>query len=256
MTALHRAPLRTVLALATAAALGLTLPAAASAHVTVRPDDTAAGAWSKLTFRVPNESDTAGTVGLTVTFPTETPFAFVSVKPHAGWDVAVTREPLDEPVEAGSYALDEVVTAITWTARGETRIGPGQFDEFEVSVGPLPEEETTIELPADQLYSDGEVVSWSEPSDDHSDGSKPSPAFTVGGGDGNGHGSDDGHVDEVIDGSTEPAPTSSDPVEPQAASSAGGDDPAARVLAGVALVVGGAGLGVAAASLHRGRAGA
>jgi periplasmic copper chaperone A len=195
MTTHHRAPLRALLALATAGALGLALPATASAHVTVSADDAAPGAWIKLTFRVPNESDTAGTVGLTVTFPTDTPFAFVSVKPHVGWDVEVTRESLDEPVEAGSYTLDEVVTAISWTAQGDTLIAPGQFDEFDVSVGPPPEEEMAIELPADQRYSDGAVVSWSEPPDDHFEGSKPSPAFTVGGGDGSG-GSDSGHDDE------------------------------------------------------------
>ena len=215
MTTHHLAPMRALFALATAGALGLAPPATASAHVTVRADDAAPGAWSRLTFRVPNESDTAGTVGLTVNFPTDTPFAFVSVKPHVGWDVEVARDSLDQPVEAGSYTLDEVVTAITWTAQGDTMIAPGQFDQFEVSVGPLPEEERTVEFPADQLYSDGAVVSWSEP-----------------------------------------APTSSDQVEPQAAATSGGDDTAARVLAGVALVVGGAWLGVAAASFRRRRAGA
>jgi Domain of unkown function (DUF1775) len=193
MTAHHRAPLRALLALATAGALGLALPAPASAHVTVRADDAAPGAWSKLTFRVPNESDTAGTVGLTVNVPTDTPFAFVGVKPHVGWDVEVTRESLDEPVEAGSYTLDEVVTAITWTAQGDT----------------------------------------------------------VGGGGGS-EGSDAGHDADAA----EPAATSSDPVEPQAATTSGGDDTAARVLAGIALVVGGAGLGLAVASVRRRRAGA
>jgi periplasmic copper chaperone A len=255
MTTHHRAPMRALLALTAAGALGLALPATASAHVTVRADDAAPSAWSKLTFRVPDESDTAGTVGLTVTFPTDAPFAFASVEPHVGWDVEGARQSLDEPVEAGSCTLDEVVTAITWTAQGDTMIAPGQFDEFEVSVGPLPEEERTVEFPADQLYSDGAVVSWSEPSDDHSEGSKPSPAFTVGGGDGFG-GSDSGHDDEgSTDDAAEPAPTSSDQVEPQAATS-GGDATAARVLAGMALVIGGAGLGVAAASFRRRRAGA
>jgi len=45
MTTHHRAPLRALLALATAGALGLALPATASAHVTVSADDAAPGAW-------------------------------------------------------------------------------------------------------------------------------------------------------------------------------------------------------------------
>lgn len=41
----------------------------ASAHVTVRADATAAGAYAGLTFRVPNESDSASTDKLVVTLP-------------------------------------------------------------------------------------------------------------------------------------------------------------------------------------------
>ena len=43
--------------------------APAVAHVTVTPDEVAAGSYVKLTFRVPNESPTERTVEIEVVFP-------------------------------------------------------------------------------------------------------------------------------------------------------------------------------------------
>ncbi len=54
------------------------LPLAASAHVTINPDQAKAGSWTYVTFRVPNESPTAKTVGLDIHLPTDTPFTHVS----------------------------------------------------------------------------------------------------------------------------------------------------------------------------------
>jgi uncharacterized protein YcnI len=65
-------------------ALGAT---AASAHISVAPDDTGANGYSHLTFNVPNESPTAKTSRLEVTLPTDTPFISVSVKPAGGADL-------------------------------------------------------------------------------------------------------------------------------------------------------------------------
>lgn len=150
-----------VLAGATASALAL-LTGPALAHVTVNPGEEAQGAYTKLAFRVPNESDAAATVKVKVTFPLKTPLASVRVKPHDGWKAEITRTKLPEPVEAGDYTLEEAVSAITWTAEKGVKIGPDEFDEFEVSVGPLPDEES-LAFPAVQTYDDGEVVEWSEP---------------------------------------------------------------------------------------------
>ena len=49
------------------------------------PESTAPGAWSALTFRVPDESDTASTVTLPVELPTAVPFLSVSTRPVPGW---------------------------------------------------------------------------------------------------------------------------------------------------------------------------
>jgi periplasmic copper chaperone A len=98
-----------------------------------------------------------------VSFPQDHPLAFVSVKPHAGWDVQVTETPLDAPVDTGEFELTEAVSTITWTAQPGTRIAPGQFEEFDVSVGPLPADVDELAFPAVQTYDDGEVVNWDEP---------------------------------------------------------------------------------------------
>lgn len=145
---------------AATAALLLVGAGAASAHVTVNPGETAAGSWTKLTFRVPTESATASTVKLAVALPTDHPFPSVSVMPIPGWSVEVTKTPLAKPVTEGKFNLTEAVSNVTWTADG-AGVKPGEFMEFSISVGPVPDV-PEIAFPADQTYSDGSVVSWGE----------------------------------------------------------------------------------------------
>jgi uncharacterized protein YcnI len=135
----------------------------ASAHVTVNPGQATQGGFAKLAFRVPNESDTASTVKLEVNIPTEAPIAFVSVRPLPGWTAAVETTKLATPVTARDGQITEAVSKITWTAAGpDTAVKAGQFQEFEVSAGPLPEVDQIV-FKALQTYSDGAVVRWIEP---------------------------------------------------------------------------------------------
>ena len=131
---------RSLLVVAGLATAGLTLlPAAtASAHVRVTPDNPTSGAFSALTFRVPNESETAGTVKLTVDLPKDTPFLYVSTKPVPGWTAVATTSKLAKPVESYGTTLTKAVSQVTWTADKGVAIGPGQYQEFSISVGPLP----------------------------------------------------------------------------------------------------------------------
>ena len=135
----------------------------ASAHVSVNPSEATAGDEAiKLTFRVPNESPTAGTVGLTIALPTDAPFAFVSVKAVPGWTVTPTKTTLPTPVTEGETTIKEAVTSVTWTATAGTQIAPGEFAEFEISAGSVPDVDS-MAFPATQTYSDGTVVEWNEP---------------------------------------------------------------------------------------------
>lgn len=134
----------------------------ASAHVTVTSPDAQPGGRAKLVFRVPTESDTAKTVKLTVTLPKDHPYARVSAQVKPGWTSQSTETTLPEPVQVGDTKLSKAVTSVTWTSTGDG-IPPEMFDEFVLSVSPLPEGVDAVDFPTDQTYSDGKVVKWNEP---------------------------------------------------------------------------------------------
>jgi uncharacterized protein YcnI len=147
--------------LGVAAMLALAAPLAASAHVHVTPGKAAAGSSTTLTFTVPNESATAGTVKVEIDFPTATPFTSVTYQPLPGWTAAVVTETLPKPVVIGGTTVTEAPTKIGWTANSGMQITEGQFQQFVVSAGPVPNT-GSVELPAHQTYSDGTVVNWDE----------------------------------------------------------------------------------------------
>ena len=150
---------RSVLVLLAAGA-ALVLPAtSALAHVTVNPREATGGGYAKLAFRVPNERDDAGTTKLEVNLPADHPFASVSVRPQAGWTYTVEKTKLDPPIKLHDNEISEVVSKITWTGGA---VKPGEFNEFEVSVGPLPSDADSITFKAIQTYSNGEIVRWIE----------------------------------------------------------------------------------------------
>jgi uncharacterized protein len=144
----------------TASATALVLLAApALAHVTVQGPGATQGGYSKLTFRVPTEKDIP-TTQLQIVFPPEAPIANVSVKPHPGWTYTETTDKPSTPLSSDDGPVDKVVTSITWTATNGG-IRPGEFDEFDVSAGPLPKVDT-MTFKAIQTYADGSVVRWIE----------------------------------------------------------------------------------------------
>jgi periplasmic copper chaperone A len=153
--------------------------APASAHVTVSSANATQGGWAKLTFRVPNEKDSATTVKLEVSLPTDKPVASVSTRPVPGWTVQATKTKLDKPIKTDDGEITEVVTKLTWTAAPEAAIKPGQFQEFDVSAGPLPEVDKLV-FKALQTYSDGDVVRWiEEPAADGKEAEHPAPVLKL-----------------------------------------------------------------------------
>ena len=144
-----------------ALALGA-VAAPASAHVTVNPPEASKGGFVKLAFRVPNERPDSGTVKLEVSFPVDHPLAHLNVRPVAGWTYKVERQKLATPIQAeepGEEDVTEYISKVTW--EGGT-IGPGEFQEFEVSGGPLPDDADQLVFKAVQTYASGEVVRWIE----------------------------------------------------------------------------------------------
>jgi uncharacterized protein YcnI len=224
----------TLLALSAGA---LAVAAPASAHVTVNPREAAAGGYHKLSVRVPDESPTAGTVKVAVSLPTDTPLASVSVRPHVGWDAEVTRTPLPEPVKSGDLELTEAVTRITWTAQTGVRVAPGQFEEFDISVGPLPEDVETLSFPATQTYDDGEVVAWDQPVVEGEEPEHPAPVLTV---------TDAPQESHHTSGTT--ATVAAAGGDTAAAAEAGTTDTTARMLGAGGLAIGALGIGSAVAT--------
>jgi uncharacterized protein YcnI len=152
----------------------------ASAHVHVDPSSTDPGATAILTFRVPTESVTASTTKVEVTLPSTDPFPSVSARSLVGWTVAVTEAKLPAPVvDDDGATLTKAPHTITWTAETGSAIGPGEFGEFDVEVGPLPKAGPVV-LPVTQTYSDGTVVKWDEATPPGGEEPEhPAPSFNV-----------------------------------------------------------------------------
>ena len=74
--------------------------------------------------------------------------------------------------------LDTVVSQVTWTATAGG-IRPGQFQDFDISLGQLPESGELV-FNALQTYSSGEKVNWNEVSADPSvEPEHPAPTLTI-----------------------------------------------------------------------------
>ncbi|AYJ47455.1 YcnI family protein [Rhodococcus sp. P1Y] len=190
---------------------------AASAHVVVSAPGAEQGGYTVLTFRVPTESDTAATTSVKVELPG---LNSARTQPLPGWTSVVDKN------------AEGLATAVTWTAGPGAEVLPGQFQQFLLSAGPLPEEES-VSFPATQTYNDGEIVEWNEePAADGSEPEKPAPTLEL------------AAATEESDAHGATAATT----EASGQSESSESDTTARWIAGVALVLGaiGAALGIGA----------
>jgi len=162
------------LTLALVAVLALVAPAGAGAHVTLQPEEAAAGDYTVLDVRVPNERDDAATTKVNVQFPPG--FVFASYQPVAGWSVDVKMEKLAKPISSHGEEITEQVSQVTWTAESDKAgIQSGQFQDLPISVQIPGEAGDTLTFKALQTYDDGEVVRWiGAPESEH-----PAPQVSV-----------------------------------------------------------------------------
>jgi uncharacterized protein YcnI len=201
------------------------------------PDPGEQGGFSIVTLSVPNERPDASTTSLEVQLPEDHPLPFVSVQPKPGWTAETTMRALEEPIEAFGEEVTQVVDTVTWTG-GE--IGPGQFDTFSLSVGPLPEDVDELLFPTVQTYSSGEEVAWIEETPEGGEEPEhPAPALELVAATGGGH-------DDGSDATTPTAPddqaASADDADDEDEDSTDGLAIAALVVAILAAVLGGAAL--------------
>jgi uncharacterized protein YcnI len=207
----------------------------ALAHVTAQPEQATKGDHSKVTFRVPNERLTAGTVKLHVSLPLDHPVSEVQTKPMPGWTAQVEKVKLPRPIQEAGAQVTDAVSGITWTADPGTRIAPDQFQEFDANIGTLPTDTTELVMPAEQTYDNGEVVKWDEPPAAPGAPEPEHPAPTV----------------KLVDDKGQSTGMVSPRGDAPTASPTG--DATARWLGGAGLLVGALGLGVGAGALLRGR---
>ncbi|WP_072805711.1 YcnI family copper-binding membrane protein [Rhodococcoides yunnanense] len=212
--------IRRACVLAGATSLALVVGAgAASAHVSVSAPGAEQGGYTVLTFRVPTESDTAATTSVQVELPG---LNSARTQPVPGWTSTVEKN------------AEGLATSVTWTAEPGAEVLPGQFQQFLLSAGPLPEEET-VSFPAVQTYNDGQVVEWTEEAlDDASEPEHPAPSLSLAAA----GSSDEGHGQATV---TSEATTTSE------------SDNTARWLAGAALVLGALGAALGIGAVVRGR---
>jgi uncharacterized protein YcnI len=199
-------------------AVVLLVAPAAGAHVTVQPEEVVAGDFTRLDVRVPNERDNASTSKVEVQMPPG--FLFVSSEPVPGWNIETTMRKLDKPVEQFGEQITEEVGQVTFTSDGKAgEIGPGEFQDFGLSVGVPDKPGSSLTFKAVQTYSNGEVVRWIGPADSE----EPAPQVKL-------TASDEGGA--------------AAPAAQQAPPAAESDDDSSNTLAIIALVVGIAALAV------------
>jgi uncharacterized protein YcnI len=224
-----------------AASTVLILAGTASAHVSVQPQGEAAkGGYATINFKVPNERDDASTTKFELNFPTDHPLASVMPQPVPGWKIDVTKSKLAKPLDMHGQKINEAVSKVTWTAEGSKNdlgIRPGEFQQFPLSVGQLPEDADQLVFKAIQTYDNKEVVRWiEEQKDGAEEPESPAPVLKLTAATADEHGStaDDksgaATADEAKDEHTE------------AASASSSSDTTARVLGVVGIAIGIAGV--------------
>jgi len=137
------------IALATIATV-IAVPASASAHVVVRPNEVNVAAYQTFTVSVPNEKENL-TTSVRIVIPDGVNNATPTVKP--GWEIETKK-------------TGDKVTEISWTGGA---IPVGQRDDFTFSAQ-APDKQSTIIWKAYQKYEDGTTVAWDQkPTDKQGD---------------------------------------------------------------------------------------
>lgn len=170
--------LKTTLAVGATASLMMLGLGSASAHVSATPTETAAGAYSLVTFSVGHGCEGSPTTAITITLPDELNDATPTVNPN--WTITTAKQKLDTPrTLANGSKISERTESITYTAK--TPLVDHQRDTFTLSVQ-LPETAgTTLHFPTLQTCETGQT-DWKEipaAGADHDSVKAPAPELTV-----------------------------------------------------------------------------
>ncbi|RLK47560.1 DUF1775 domain-containing protein [Microbacterium telephonicum] len=185
------------------AALVLAAPLAASAHVHVTPEDSGAGASTRLSFSFSHGCDDSPTTALVF----DVPEGIDGVTPVLDGAWTISRELGD----------DGIPTQVTYTAVTPVETGIAAAVAMDV-IFASSAAGTDVAFPVLQQCETGST-DWSEVAADGADAESleaPAPIVAVGDvveTDGHGHAASDGHADEAAsDDHTEAAATTTDPI--------------------------------------------
>ncbi len=225
--------------------LAAALPA--SAHVTVSPASLPKGATAELTFKIPNEESKATTNQVQLQIPTDHPIAQVLPRQVPGWTITVKTTTLAKPLKTDDGTFTTAVSEIDWTGGS---IPVGQYQDFQVSVDPLPTDTNQLVFKAVQTYSNGDIVRWIDVAQPgQAEPEHPAPVLTLTAA----QSDDDASAPSGDTGSTPAAADTSATAKAEAASSngGGGSDTAGIVLGALGLAAGLAALAVSLLSRRR-----
>ncbi|WP_193614846.1 YcnI family protein [Nocardioides lijunqiniae] len=226
--------------LGAATLLTLGLAGSASAHVTITPSDTAAGAYTVLTVSNGHGCEGSPTTKITIQMPEE--INAVTPTRNPLYDVTKTVEKLDEPItDAHGNEVTERVGTVVYTAK--TALPDGYRDAFELSLQLPDAAGETLVFPVIQTCQQGETAWVEVPAEgqDPEELERPAPTVTITEATGDAHG---GAAEESAAEGTEAAsPASADAEE------SGGSDAIAYAGLGAGVL----GILVGGAALARGR---
>lgn len=229
-----RTTLAAALALGAGTALALAAPLAASAHVGVDSTDTAAGAYTVLSFGIPHGCGESPTTKLTFTMPDGVDRVTPTVNP--GWTIEKVVEQLDAPRKDSHGAnITERVSSVVYTA--VTPLPSELRDVIALSLQlPADAAGETLAFPVLQECTEGQT-DWSAVAEaGEAEPEHPAPVITVTEATGDGHG--------TAVAADAPAEHEGDTTGAAASENAGGstDDVLARVLGIGGLLVGAVGI--------------
>ena len=174
LPALHR----TLVGIVAAALLMVSTLGAASAHVTVKADSTAAGSYSVLTVAFSHGCDGSATTKIAISVPEE----IANIKPgmNYGWTVEKITDDSATPAAGSHGEATPRVSEIVYTAKEP--VADGFYDQFLLQVQiPKDAEGDTIYFPVVQTCEEGETAWVQIPAEGQSsdDLDAPAPSITV-----------------------------------------------------------------------------
>ncbi|NKQ57451.1 DUF1775 domain-containing protein [Amycolatopsis sp. K13G38] len=128
----------------------------AQAKVSIVPGAARGGDTATFAFRLANQQTATNSTRLEIVIPQDKNIAFAEVAPVRGWTANITARPLAQPMRSGDKTITEVVDSIVLQGGS---VGPGQFEQFLITLGPLPAE-GMLSFEATQTYAGGRVEKW------------------------------------------------------------------------------------------------